>query len=293
MSTAHAGEVDEASGLMVISAAEIDRQIATAKEYPRDIKRFRATATELVTLDEETAGECIYAKPVDGNYVKGASVRFAEILAHSFGNLRVGARIVDEGEKFITAQGVCVDLETNNAQTADVKRRITTKSGKRYGASMIETACAAACAIARRNAILSCVPKPLWRSIYNAARDRSIGDAKTLPERRKSMFAHFSKLGVTPAMILAKLGLQTVEEVELDQLETLRGLATAIKDGEAIDEVFGNGESEVGGKVERSPITDQLTGSGDGSHPKTDEGELSPAELAKMDADRKGNVFKE
>ena len=65
----------------MISRAEIDQQVSTAKKYPRSVKRFVDEATQMVTLNESIAQQCIYALPRDGKVVEGASARFAEIIA--------------------------------------------------------------------------------------------------------------------------------------------------------------------------------------------------------------------
>lgn len=218
--------------------AEIDKQIATAKAYPRSVKRFISRATELVTLNSDIAAACIYSLPRDGKQITGPSVRFAEMIASAFGNLRCGARVVDEGDTMITAQGVCHDLESNLVITFEVQRRITKKNGQRFGDDMIVVAGNAANSIALRNAILRTIPKALWAGVYDAARKTAVGDAKTLASRRDAMVSRFGQLGITKEKVLAQLGKPGVEDITLDDLERMIGVFTAIKDGKAIEEFF-------------------------------------------------------
>src|SRR5687768_2626442 len=105
------------SSLSVILKAEIDTQIATAKAYPRSITAFIEKATSIATLNENVAGSCAYALPRGGKSLEGPSVRLAEIVCSSYGNIRTGARVISNDGKIITAQGVCHDLETNNCVT--------------------------------------------------------------------------------------------------------------------------------------------------------------------------------
>ena len=167
----------ESGTLAVLHSAEVDTQITTARKYPRSIKRARDEIMELVTLTEDVARECVYALPrkQDGKRViiEGPSARFAEILAHSWGNARAGARVVDDHGDFVTAQGVFHDLEKNVAITYEVKRRIVNRDGHRFSADMIGTTSNAACSIALRNAVLKGVPKALWEDAYQAAK---VGD---------------------------------------------------------------------------------------------------------------------
>ena len=233
----HEGEqidigIPTSESLGVIVASEISQQIATAKAHPRDIKKFRDTAMSLATLDEQVAEECFYALPRAGRTISGPSVRLAEIVAHTWGNCRVGARIIEEGEEFVTAQGLFHDLETNVAITYEVRRRITDKSGKRYNADMVGVTANAACSVALRNAVFKGVPKAFWSSIYEGARKCAIGDIKTLANKRADAISYLQKMGVTPERIFAALEVKNEEEITLEHLATLKGIVQAIKSDE-------------------------------------------------------------
>lgn len=229
--------------LQVLAKAEIDMQIATAKAYPRVLKRFLNECTSMATVTAEVAGECFYALPRDGKTIEGPSARLAEIVASCWGNCRAGARIVDEGPEFVTAQGVFHDLERNVAITYEVRRRITDKRGRRFKPDMVGVTGNAACSIALRNAVFKGVPKALWSGIYEQARKVAIGDVKTLANKRADALAHFQKLGATREMVLAVLNVASEEEITLDHLVVLRGLATAIKEGDTtIEQAFSTPE---------------------------------------------------
>ena len=222
---------------------EVDTQIVTAKKFPRSMKQFKERALSLVTLDEDTAASCFYVLPArkggDGRSIEGPSARLAEIVAGSWGNLRAQACVVDDDGEFITAQGRCWDLETNVAVSVDVRRRIVDKYGKRYSADMVNTTANAACSIALRNAVFKVVPMAIVKPIYEQARSVAIGDATTLVKRRGDAVAYFGKLGVTTERLLASLERASLEDVTIDDLTTLTGLRTAIKDGDTtIDEAF-------------------------------------------------------
>jgi hypothetical protein len=55
----------------------------------------------------------------------------AEIAVSCWGNVRYGARVIEETDRFIVAQGVCHDLETNVYNAIEVRRRITGRTGRR------------------------------------------------------------------------------------------------------------------------------------------------------------------
>jgi hypothetical protein len=254
-------DVDQGMVAM-LNKSEIDQQIATAHRYPRSIKRFRDESLQMVTLSETIADECIYALPRDGKTIEGPSARFAEVIASAWGNCRAGARVVDDRGEFVTAQGVFHDLERNVAITYEVQRRIVDKHGKRYKPDMIGVTANAACSIALRNAILKGVPKAFWSDMYEAARKTIMGDIKTLANRRADAMTAFQKFGVSPEQVCTKLGVAGIEDIGLEHLVTLRGLLTAIREGDTTPEDAFNagrpGLSVVSSTAKSTPERDAL-----------------------------------
>jgi len=248
-------ESHESTSLSQIVKAEIDIQIATAKKYPRSIKAFRQEALSMATSDAEIAGSCFYklkreAKNGSVSFIEGPSVRLAEIIASSWGNLRFGARIIDESEKFVTAQGVAHDLEKNVFNSIEVVRRITTKKGFRFSDDMIGVTKNAACSIALRNAIFKTVPFAYAKQIYEEAKKTAVGSARTLNERKQQMVEAFSKMRVTEEQILSVVEKPSIEDIGLSDIETMIGIHNAIRDGEtSIEEQF----NKKGDKADVAP----------------------------------------
>ena len=234
-------QVDSSQGgaLEQQTRGEIDVQIATARRYPRSIRQFQSRALEYATLDEDTAASCFYALPRDGKTVEGPSARLAEIVASAWGHMRVEARVVDEDDRFVKARGMAWDIENNVAIAFEARRRITNRAGKTYSDDMIAVTANAASSIALRNAVFKVVPAALWRPIYLKCREVAVGNAETLVNRRAKMLEHFQKMGVIADKVFALLGVKGAEDITLDHMATLRGLATAIKDGDTtVDEAF-------------------------------------------------------
>ena len=254
-------EVTDSTAITALNKSEIDTQIATAKKWPRSLKQFKQQALEMATLDEETAASMFYVLPRAGKKIEGPSIRMAEVVGSCFGNLRYGARIVEVGDRFITAQGACHDLEKNIAITYEVRRRITNKQGRRFNDDMIQTTGNAAMSIALREAIFRVVPRSLFKTIVDEAKLCSVGKAVSMTERRHKAFDWFKKAGATEKQILEFLGRAGIDEVTIDDLITLRGLVTSIKDGEATIEDILNAESEAqanGSKARRSDLNDKI-----------------------------------
>jgi hypothetical protein len=226
-------------GLEARTRGEIDVQIVTARRFPRSIRTFKVTALEMVTLDEETAAACFYALPRDGKTVEGPSARLAEIVASAWGHMRVEGRPVGEDDRFITARGTAWDLQNNVAIAFECRRRITNKAGKRFSDDMIGVTANAASSIAIRNAVFKVVPSPFWRPLFIEARKVAVGDASTLADRRAKSLAAFQQMGVTQERVFGLLEVKGVEDITLDHLATLRGLFTAIREGDTtVDEAF-------------------------------------------------------
>ena len=243
----------DAAASLAIASGEINQQIATSKRYPRSIKQFIDKATELAALDEETAEECIYALPRDGKTIEGPSARFAEILAYAWGNCRAGARTIGEDANFVKAQGTFYDLEKNVGIQFEVSRRITDKRGNRYKPDMIGTTANAAGSIALRNAVLKGIPKAFWKKAYQRARGVVAGDFKTLANRRAEALKQFAVFGVTPEMIYGLLQIKGVEDVTLDNMVVLKGVLTAIKEGDTtVEQVFAPPVTQDGHLAEKA-----------------------------------------
>ena len=218
---------------------EIDMQVATAMRYPRSIKKFKEEALALACLDDETAASCFYVLPRGGRSIEGPSARLAEIVANAWGHMRIEAKVVDVDDKHITARAVSWDLQKNVAVSIEVKRRITDKNGHRYNDDMIVMTGNAACSIALRNAVFKVVPNALTKSILEEAKKVAVGDAETLASKRTKALEFLKKMGATDKQVFETLGVKGANDISLEHLATLRGLATAIKEGDTtIEEAF-------------------------------------------------------
>lgn len=228
--------IDRAEALEALNRSEIDIQIATAKRYPRDVQQSINRVRALALQDDDTAQECFYSLRRSGqdgsaNVVEGPSVRFAEIVASSWGNLRVASQVVANDGKFITARGMCLDLETNVAVSSEVQRRITNKFGKTFSEDMQVVTGNAAAAIAFRNAVFKVVPKAVTAAVLKDIKDAAIGRAMDVENASQKMFSYFAKIGVTEPMILSYFGLSSRDEITAEMIVELRGACTAIKEG--------------------------------------------------------------
>lgn len=274
------------SSAIAVLRAEIDGQIATARQYPRVISAAIKNITGLATLDEETAAECLYAlvrrqnnnrRQAAGNddsgsnkAIEGPSIRLAEIAAQCWGNCRIEARVIEVNrqEKYVEAVGIFHDLETNMASTSNVRRRISTREGRVFSDDMIVVTGNAACAIAKRNAILAGIPRGVYRGAYQKAREIVAGTAETLVKNRDRAIKSFAAFGVTPQQIFEVLGVEGDADIGLDEIATLRALFMSLKSGEVtVEEAFAkpekSGDPNANPLVKSGGAGQQQTGGND------------------------------
>lgn len=238
-------EVVPTTATEAIERAQIDVQIATAHKFPRSLDVFYKTAIDMVSQDIETAESCIYKRPVgkDENgkqkIIEGESVRSAEIVAASYGNVRIGSIITEQTPRYVKARGFAHDLQTNNAQYCEIVEPTVDRNGNPYSERQRAIVAAAALSKARRNATFLIIPRALCKKIINEAKRIAIGDISTLDSRRASAMKWIDALKIDKKRVFDVLEIKGEADIGLEQLETLTGLRTAIKDGDvAVDEAF-------------------------------------------------------
>lgn len=253
-----------------LAIAEVDQQVTTAHAYPRSIDASMRRIMSLATLDGETAQECIYALPRAGKAIKGPSIRLAEVIQGQYGNNRVGTRIVhvDRIEKYVEAEGIFHDLETNSATTARVRRRISDSKGRLFNDDMIIVTGNAAASIAKRNAILAGVPKAVWRKAYAAVEQVLVGDIKTLADRRAEALKAFAGFGVKPEQLFTALDVEGLDDIGLDHMTTLIGMHSALKSGEeTVESMFPAVKAKTDQPTDLGSRLDRLADEGAASDP--------------------------
>jgi hypothetical protein len=94
------------------ATAEVQASLLIARHYPRDKsaawKRIMATCSRI-----EFAEKAEYAYPRGNQTVKGPTIRLAEELARSWGNVEFGIRELAQYEDETEVEAYCWDLETN------------------------------------------------------------------------------------------------------------------------------------------------------------------------------------
>ena len=231
----------EAQDLQVVQVdalerASVDSQVATAKQYPRNINRSITNSIVIATMDDETAQSCGYALPRGGKPITGPSVHLAKIIVSNWGNMRTEAKVVQITDKQIISRGTCWDLETNVASAFEVRRSIIDRHGKKFSDDMITVTGNAANSIAYRNAVFAVVPKAITDKVYKAAQKFITGDLsdeEKLIKRRADAISHFkNEWDITEEEVIKLCGKQTINQIRANEIALLLGMAQSLKDGD-------------------------------------------------------------
>jgi len=228
--------------IQAINKEEINQQIATARQFPRDVELALKKITQYATRNKSVAESCYYSlkrkdKFGEDKYIVGESIRFAEIIAHCWGNLRAGSRVLGNDDKKVTAQGYVHDLESNLAIAVEAQRSIVGKYGI-YPEHLIAQSGMASASVAFRNAIFKAVPLVLLSEVKEEIRKVILG--ADISATRRDAVEHFKKQGIKEVDILKVVGKSRVADIMEDDICVLRGINTAIEDKEyTLEEAFG------------------------------------------------------
>lgn len=219
-----------------VERANVDSQVATAKQYPRNIKRSIDNSVVMATMDQETAQSCGYALPRGGKPITGPSVHLAKIIVSNWGNMRTEAKVVQITDKQIISRGTAWDLEANVASAFEVRRSIVNSKGQRFSDDMITVTGNAANSIAYRNAVFSVIPKAVVDKVYRAAQrciTGDLSDEEKLIKRRTDAINFFNdEYGITEPEVIKLCGKQTVNQIKAEEIALLLGMAQSLKDGD-------------------------------------------------------------
>lgn len=226
----------------------IEIQIATARKYPRDLGKVMGNIERIALSDPATSSGCFYRVKKGKSEITGLSVRMAEIFAACWGNLRCSSRILGHDGRRVTAQGICWDLESNVARCAEVQRSITYSNGATFSDEMITITGNAAASIAYRNAVLSVIPRAVTAPVVERIRRAALEEAgRDLAASVEKMLRAFEAIGVGRAEVLAYLKADGPEGISPEHLVEMRGIYTAIEEGDVkAAEIFGDGHAGGG-----------------------------------------------
>lgn len=229
--------------------AQIDIQVSTARAYPRNVSECLKEAIFTATMDYETADSCTFALPRAGKIISGPSVRLAEIILQSWGNMRSETKVVEETDKHVVSESFSWDLQKNNAVKVTVKKSILQnvyengrKTGKmtRMNEDMVTLYGNVANSIALRNSIFKVIPRAITDKVYQAVQVKIIGGEGEFENRLSATFKGFLiKYGKNESEVLGLISKSKLEDVTPGDLAVLIGIGTSLKNGDlTIESLF-------------------------------------------------------
>ncbi len=232
--------------------AGIEARFIMARRFPRDLAVVRERLLAACARPG-FAEVAIYHKPV-GDGIEGPSIRMAEEAARCMGNIDTSAVTVydDQYKRIIEVSATDLEVNLTYPQTITVEKTVERRKIRggqvvryqrvnSYGDTVfivdatddeILNKTAALVSKSLRTVLLRLLPGDILEEAMEKARAvRREIDAKDLVGARDRMTAAFDRLGVRVDQIAAFLG-HAVSSVTAEELERLRGLYNAIRDGE-------------------------------------------------------------
>ncbi len=213
---------------------EIQGMVFMAKQFPRN--QFQAwERIEEACSRKSLAMEATYTYPRGGTNISGPTIRLAEVLAQSWGNMSYGVMELEQRQGESTAMAYCWDLETNTRvekiftvkHEMKAREQIKKLSDPRdiyelvanYGARRV------------RACILSIIPRDITEKAVAQCEKtlRSGVKGPLLVDRLKDMVVVFKDFGVTQEMIEERQGYPLDNFTEKDLVE-MTNIFNALKD---------------------------------------------------------------
>lgn len=219
---------------------EVQAAFVIAKKFPRD--EFAAIQKIMKACKRHSLAEkAIYMYPRGGTQVEGPSIRLAEAIASSWGNIDCGVREVSQSNGVSVAEAYAIDLETNTrvTKTFHVKHERHTKKGvtKLKDTRDIYELVANQGARRLRACILGVIPGDIVEEATYQCRKTLESSDEPIEQRIKRMVNAFDELGVKIEHLEKRLG-HNLDVTTAHELVTLQSIYRSIKDGMASREQY-------------------------------------------------------
>lgn len=217
-------------------AQEVQAAMVVAKHFPRDQRAAYARITDACARPT-LAEEATYEFSRGGSKISGPSIRLAECIAQSWGNIDFGFTELERKNGESTVMAYAWDLETNTRQSRvfTLKLQRDTRQGS-YALTDerdIYELIANQAARRVRNCILSLIPGDVIDAAIRQCEVTMKNQAQGVPieQRRADTVAAFEEYNITPEMIAAFCQKQGVDFLDEADLKKLRRAYTSLRDG--------------------------------------------------------------
>lgn len=215
------------------AVAEVQAAMMIARMNPRD---------QIAAMDRilnacarpSLADAAIYTYARGGSDVSGPSIRLAEAMAQSWGNMQFGIRELDQRNGESTVQAFAWDVETNTRRevTFQVPHLRYTRSGSKRLEDPRDIYEMVANQGARRlrACILAVIPGDVTEAAVNQCETTMKTKADTSPEAMQKMVAAFEPFGVTREQIEKRIQ-RRLEAIQPAQVVSLKKIYASLRDG--------------------------------------------------------------
>lgn len=216
--------------------AEVQAAMMIARMNPRD--PIAAMDRILNACARPTlADSAVYTYSRGGSDVSGPSIRLAEAMAQSWGNMQFGIRELDQRKGESTVQAFAWDVETNTRRevTFQVPHIRHTKKGqyKLEDPRDIYEMVANQGARRLRACILAVIPGDVTEAAVNQCEVTMKTKADTSPEAMQKMVAAFEPFGVTREQIETRIQ-RRLDAIQPAQVVSLKKIYASLRDGMSV-----------------------------------------------------------
>lgn len=243
------------------AVAEVQAAMMIARMNPRD--QIASMDRILNACSRPTlADSAVYTYSRGGTDISGPSIRLAEAMAQSWGNMQFGIRELDQRNGESTVQAFAWDVESNTRRevTFQVPHIRYTKKGsyKLEDPRDIYEAVANQGARRLRACILSVIPGDVTEAAVSQCEVTMNSKADTSPEAMKKMIDAFEKFGVTKEQIEKRIQ-RRIDAIKPAQVVALKKIYASLRDamsspGDWFEDAGSNMTADTPG--ERKPFSD-------------------------------------
>lgn len=216
--------------------AEMQAKVFMAKQFPRNEQE--ATRRILNACMRESLANVAVYEYSRGGSVSGPSIRLAETIAQSWGNIDYGFRELESNNGVSKVESFCWDVETNTraTRTFEVRHERYTRQGTKTLTDPRDIYETIANNASRRlrACILQIVPGDVVEAAVEQCKQTQEDALKrkggNIKERVAEMVKRYAELGVTRKMLEAYVG-RDIESITYSQLVKFGNVYQTIKDG--------------------------------------------------------------
>ena len=218
------------------AAKEVEAALIIGKRFPRDMFSSEQRIVESCKR-YSLAERAVYSFPRGDKKVEGPSIRLAEVLANSWGNIHYGFKEIEQVDGKSHVESFCWDVETNTKITRQftVTHKIQLKNGGVKNLTDPRDIYEMVANQAQRRVracILEVIPGDIVENAVKMCKKTlEIGQrAEPLIDRVRKMVTAFTEVSVTKEMLEERLG-HPIDNTTSAEIAEMQSIYNSIRDG--------------------------------------------------------------